>query len=279
MKHLTLTLFVIVGLIGFGVRGEKGEPNALRKGYRYGKTAVEPSTTTVKVKENTKIPIRQRTKKPVAGILYAPTSAVIEQSKETSGYKYTKAAIIETSPTVSTTRLTLPPIESSSTTLLTSSSSAFPLLQQSSTFKAVPQPLSPSLPTIGYSYKPSQSQLPTTTGYSYKPSPQQTSGYTYNKSSSPRAAAITLGYNKPSSTITTSTSTTSSRRLVAGKGYRHNSNTVNKSVSNVSSEPQTTATAVTKKIHRGRGGYKYKIPEGIKPTDDGYVYNKVVKRQ
>lgn len=269
---MALTLFIIVGLIGF-IGGEKGESNALRKGYRYSKsTTVEDITTTAKAKakDSTKIPIRQRTKKPVAGILYAPTSAV------------PKATILQTesthAPTISTTRLTLPPIESSSTTLLTSSTSGFPpLLLQSTTHKAS-STLAPSAQTSGYSYKPSSqqpiSQAQTqTSGYFYKPS-------TYNKSSSPRAA-ITLGYNKQSSSATSTTENTSttSRRLVAGKGHRQNSNTVNKIVSNVSSEPQTTATAVTKKIHRGRGGYKYKIPEGIKPTDDGYVYNKIVKRQ
>lgn len=258
-------------MIGF-IGGEKGDPNALRKGYRYSKsTTVEDITTTAKAKDNTKIPIRQRTKKPVAGILYAPTSAAPKV-----------AAILQTesthAPTISTTRLTLPPIESSSTTLLTSSTSGLPpLLLQSTTHKAS-STLAPSAQTSGYSYKPSSqqpiSQAQTqTSGYSYKPS-------TYNKSSSPRAA-ITLGYNKQSSSATSTTvnTTTTSRRLVAGKGYRQNSNTVNKIVSNVSSEPQTTATAVTKKIHRGRGGYKYKIPEAIKPTDDGYVYNKIVKRQ
>lgn len=247
---------------------------------------VEAITTTAKVKDVTKIPIRQRTKKPVAGILYAPTSTVTEQSKETAGYKYTKAVPIatslqsESSSTITTTRYTLPPVESSSTTLLaSSSSSSFP--PSSSTYKASSLP--PSNPTSGYSYKPSsQPPLAQTSGYSYKPSSQQpqTNGYSYNKSSSPRAA-ITLGYQKqsPLTTVTSTSSSTTSRRLVAGKGYRHNSNTVNKSVLNVSNEPQTTQTAVTKKIHRGRGGYKYKIPEGIKPTDDGYVYNKVIKRQ
>lgn len=265
---MTLTLFITVGLIGL-IGGEKGDPNALRKGYRYSKVTqtVQEITTTAKAKDITKIPIRQRTKKPVAGILYAPTSTKAAPAAQTESTH---------APTVSTTRLTLPPLESSSTTLLTSSSSALPPLLQSSTYKA--SPLSSSTQTSGFFYKPTSTQ-PTaqtqTSGYPNKPT-------TYNKSSSPRAA-ITLGYHKqsPSTLSTTTTTSTTSRRLAVGnKGYRHSSNSVNKVVPNVSSEPHTTIPAATKKVHKGRGGYKYKIPEAISPTDDGYVYfKKVVKRQ
>lgn len=263
---MTLTLFITVGLIGF-IGGEKGD--VLRKSYRYSKVTPAPVheiTATPKSKDITKIPIRQRTKKPVAGILYAPTSTVTEHSKETVGYKHTKAAALQQSEsTIFITRQTLPPVESSSITTLLASS------LQSSTFKA-PSSLAPLPQTTAYSHKPSSQSSTTqaqTSGYSNKPT---------SKSSSQRAA-ISHHKQSPSTVSTTSSTATTSRRLASGKGYRNGSNSINKIVSNVTGQPQTTQPEVTKRVQRGRGGYKYKIPEAIKPTDDGYAYNKVVKRQ
>lgn len=269
-----MTLFIIVGLIASIAAGDKGD---IRKGYRYSKTVapVEEVSSTTKAKEITKIPIRQRTKKPVAGILYAPTSTVTEKDL---GYKYTKNAIVSSEPssappTISTTKHTLPPVETTHQILTSSSASATPV--QSTTFKTSSSvqtsPKTSSQTTTGYSYKPSQAAL--------KLSSQQPNGYTYKSSSLQPRAAVTLGYKQSQTPLVSSTSTASRRSGAVGKGYRYNSNNNSVSKSVVTNEPQTTQTVVTKKAHRSRGGYKYKIPEGIKPTDDGYVYKKVVKRQ